>query len=47
MALGGFKALPFRLLISFAATFPVNGDSFWGGAMPKGSPNGELARRKP
>ena len=28
-ALGSFEPFPFRLLIAFAATFPVNGDSFW------------------
>ncbi len=28
-ALGSFESFPFRLLIAFAATFPVNGDSFW------------------
>ena len=27
--LGSFEPFPFRLLIAFAATFPVNGDSFW------------------
>ena len=27
-ALGSFEPLPFRLLIAFASTFPVNGDSF-------------------
>ena len=27
-ALGFFEPFPFRLLITFAATFPVNGDSF-------------------
>ena len=29
VALGSFESFPFRLLIAFAATFPVNGDSFW------------------
>ena len=29
MPKGSTKPHPFRLLISFAATFPVNGDSFW------------------
>ena len=27
--LGNFKPFPFRLLVTLAATFPVNGDSFW------------------
>ena len=28
VALGSSEPFPFRLLIAFAATFPVNGDSF-------------------
>ena len=28
-ALGNSELFPFRLLITFAATFPVNGDSLW------------------
>ena len=28
-ALGSSELFPFRLLITFAATFPVNGDSLW------------------
>ena len=28
-ALASSELFPFRLLITFAATFPVNGDSFW------------------
>ena len=49
-ALGEFDVFPFRLLISFAATFPASGDSFWAAVVQyqKAPPlAGELARRKP
>ena len=38
VALGSFESFPFRLLIAFASTFPVNGESFWIVVAPKRLP---------
>ena len=47
--LGIPEPFPFRPLTPFVSTFPACGDSFWFEFAPhqKGSPHGELARRKP